>query len=214
MENQRTMWSDSQTWETQTSFPRRCSNGDLAVQMLLITGGSDVATTEQQPVTWRCTGNLNPIVLCSILVVTQWNLLWWHRGLAERSQRWRRRSSEEELMSLIQMRMLIKKSSSLSFFCSFQVYSAPFVLVSYLYVLFFFKKSSLRICIPFKLFQVAKVQVEYLIKMMFECFVSFLKNLLFEICDLNSIFPPSLCGMTSLWIERMYSNWEIEAAFT
>lgn len=113
MENQRTMWSDSQTWETRMSSPQRCLNGDLAVQMLLITGGSYVAMTELQPDSWRC--YLNPVVLSCILVVTQWNLLWWHRSLAERSQRWRRRPSGGELMSLILMRMMLIKKSQSSF---------------------------------------------------------------------------------------------------
>lgn len=112
MENQRTMWSDSQTWETRMSSPQRCLNGDLAVQMLLITGGSYVATTEPQPDSWRY--YLNPVVLSCILVVTQWNLLWWHRSLAERLQRWRRRPSGGDLMSLILMRMMLIKKSHLS----------------------------------------------------------------------------------------------------
>ena len=37
-EKQRTMWWDSPTWETLTSFPQRCWNGDSAVRMWSTTG--------------------------------------------------------------------------------------------------------------------------------------------------------------------------------
>lgn len=55
MEKQRTMWSDSLTWETRTSSPQRCSNGDLAVRTLLTTGEICGRLTRAPYVLWMKT---------------------------------------------------------------------------------------------------------------------------------------------------------------